>query len=112
MNRGADCHYQCYHAKDVCQVGKDESDQWGHYTGGCRYWVKDRGIGNCVLRVREPMSQPETARALGISKQAVLQTEQRALRKIYQIWAKHYNGVPLALITKTIKRGKRIDCAG
>jgi hypothetical protein len=102
--KGYECRYQCFHEENECRVGKDEEDCHGHYTGGCRYWVKDRGIGNCVLRVEAPMSQPETARALGISKQAVLQTEQRALRKIYHMWAKHYNGVPLQIITRGIKR--------
>jgi hypothetical protein len=104
-------NYQCFHEQLRCKVGKDEEDQHGHYIGGCRYWVDDGDIGNCVLRVESPMSQPEIAKAMGVTKQNVIQTEQRALRKIYQIWARHYNGVPLALITKTIKRGKHIDCA-
>lgn len=92
-------NFQCYHEDQVCYV-KD----------ACRYWVRDLEIGNCVLRIESPMSQPEIARALGVTKQAVIQTEQRALRKIYQIWARHYNGVPLQIITKTVRRSKRIDC--
>jgi hypothetical protein len=95
-------NYQCFHEDEPCRVGKDEEDRYGHYTGGCRYWVKDPGIGNCVLRVEMPMSQPEIAKAMGVTKQDVIQTEQRALRKIYQIWARHYAGVPL-LPTKSVR---------
>jgi len=65
---------RCWRLPDIC--GKRE----------CRYWARDEDTGNCVLRVTEPKELPEIAHILGVSKQAVQQMEQRALKKIYRRW--------------------------
>jgi hypothetical protein len=71
--------YQCYRIDFLC--GKGE----GHpktSIGGCRFWIDDFDIGNCVLRCDKEHGQKEIAVKLGLSYQEIQHIEKKAKDKL------------------------------
>jgi hypothetical protein len=71
--------YQCYRIEFLCMKGEGNPKT---NMGGCRYWVDDFDIGNCVLRCDREHGQREIANRLGLSYQEIQHIEHKAKAKL------------------------------
>jgi hypothetical protein len=85
-----DCMCECgTNIKDVRKTTRARDQSKIRSNGlGCRYWVDDWEVGNCVLRIEEAMGLEDVADKLGITKQAVSQAEVHARVKLSKIWVR------------------------
>lgn len=68
-------NYVCYKIDFLCPIGEGNKRT---ARGGCRYWVEDFSLNNCVLRCDRAYPQTEIAKDLGITYQQVQHLEKNA----------------------------------